>query len=148
MHNWGDGWPFFEHVENAASEIGQFCRKWGRISVTSTKEKYGCCRVYCSFGHLSLHQMIYPGYTYNRFPQWLWNLDWAMFHKILNIKPINTLFFKYQVWIYNLAYKKAVKKYPHIREEILVDADFLDLLPWAKDVQDRNWVTVTSSTKE
>lgn len=43
MHSWGS-WPdeLFSQVGEAADFIGQYCRKYGRISVTQTKEKYGC----------------------------------------------------------------------------------------------------------
>ena len=108
------------------------------------KEKFGTCRVYThGLGIGSFHQVIYPGYVYNQFPQWLWKLDFAVFHKVLQFKPIYWLTLKYQAWIYNRAYKKGVAKYPHLRTEILVNADHLELLKWAKDILDGHWEKVS-----
>lgn len=130
----------YNNIERASYEIGNFCRKWGRINVTQTKEKYGTARVYCFLGNMSLHTLVYPGYAYNQFPQWLCNLDFVIFYKIFNFKPISKLIFVYQKFIYNLAYKRTVKKYPNLREEILICADWLEFMPWAEDIA-KQWRT-------
>ncbi len=127
MHYWGDGFPYFADVENVASEIGQFLRKWGRISVTQTKEKYGTARVYCHFGWYQLHSITHPGYVYSRFPDWLWRLDCRVLSRL--IAPLSRhIVVPFHTWLYRLAYKRALKKYPHIREEILDGADWSELL--------------------
>jgi hypothetical protein len=126
MHIWGDGFLYFSDVEKAAEEIGVFCARWGRIGVMQTKEKYGTARVYCHFGVWGFHSLILPRYAYNQWPKWLWNLDCDIGTKILS--PFNKILIPYQKWIYLLAYKKAIKKYPHIREEILNGADWHELL--------------------
>ena len=130
MHNWGDGFPYFAEVEEAALEIGQFCKRYGRISVTQTKEKYGIARVYCHFGYHSLHGLLYPGWCFKRsfYPQWLWTFDIYYISKLLRFKPIGSIIYKWQKFIYRLAYKRALKKYPMIREEILDGADFTEFL--------------------
>jgi hypothetical protein len=112
------------NLDIIAQEIGDFLCKWGRISVTQTKEKYGTVRVYCSF-YNSLHSMIWPGYVYRhpKCPDWLWNLSYK-FHHIPGL-------FWYQKIIYRLAYKKVIKKYPKYHEEILRCADYKEFL---KDV--------------
>lgn len=128
-HDWNSDWLYFSDVEAAAEEISSFLRKWGRISAWG-KEKYGTCRVDCYLGGFCLHQMIYPGYTYSQFPNWLWILDCKYLSRILQLKPIYYLLLKYQLFIYNLAYKKAVKRYPHIFDEIIEAASYINELSW------------------
>lgn len=128
MHRWGDGFKYFYEVEQAAYDIGEFCRKWGRIHVGQTKEKWGTARVYCSFGYLSLHSLLYPGYHYKRhyWPDWLWAFDIYYLSKALNFfaRPLH----RYQQIVYRLGYWKALKKFPMIREEILAGADYPEYL--------------------
>ena len=128
MHTWGDDFKYFGEVGDAAFEIGQFCKRYGRISVTQTKEKYGTARVYCHFGWTSLHGLVYPGYVYSQFPKWLWTADVYYIGPLLRKWPLGVIMVKYQLFIYRLAYKRALKKYPMIREEILVGADFDEYL--------------------
>lgn len=130
-HEWGE-WPdkLFRDVENAAQEIGDYCRKWGRIQVTSTKEKYGSARVYCHFGLHQIHSISHPGYVYNQYPKWLWTLDCNYGSKLLI--PIQGIVVKWQTYIYNKAYQKALKKYPHIRQEILSCADYREYIQCQK----------------
>lgn len=96
MHIWGDGFEYFYEVGEAANYIGKFCRKYGRIGVRDTKEKYGTARVYCRFSS-------------------------------------NFLVIIYQIWIYRLAYKKAIKKFPYIKKEILYGADWQEYLEGMHD---------------
>jgi hypothetical protein len=129
MHYWGDGFPYFEDVGEAAYYIGKFCRRWGRIPVSTTKEKYGTSRVYINgMGYACLHTLLYPGYVYSQMPDWLWTLDIHVFPKIFRAIGFRWLLEKWQIYIYRLAYKKAIKKFPHIREEILDGADYNELL--------------------
>lgn len=128
MHSWGDGFQYFGEVGAAADEIGDFCRRYGRIRVTQTKEKWGTARVYCHFGWLSLHGLLFPGYVYKRpgFPQWLWSIDIWYISRVLILfsRPISL----YQTFIYRLAYKRALKKYQMISREILGGASYPELL--------------------
>lgn len=126
MHRWGDGFPYFAEVGQAAYEIGEFLRKWGRVSVRDTKEKYGTVRVYLSLGWYQLHSFTHPGYCYSQYPGWLWKLDVFYFSKIFS--KLNYIVVPFHVWLYKLAYKRALKKYPFIREEILCCADYPKLL--------------------
>lgn len=128
MHYWGDGFLYFYQVGESAEYIGYFCRRWGRLNVTSMKEKYGTVRVYCSFGYLSLHILLYPGYVFKRpyWPNWLWKLDVYYISKVFNF--FQPLIFIWQKFIYRLAYKKALKKWPMIRKEILACSDYPEFL--------------------
>lgn len=126
MHSWGDGFKYFREVGMAAQEIGDFCVKYGRIGIRASKEKYGTVRVYLSFGLWGFHSLLKPGYVYNQWPKWLWNIDCEVGTKILS--PFNLLVIPYQKFIYRIAYKRAIKKYPFIRKEILGGADYRELL--------------------
>lgn len=129
MHRWGDKDftdEMFNDVENAAREIGEFCRKWGRINVRQTKEKYGTARVYCSFGWTQLFSITHPGYVYSRYPQWLWSLDVFYISRI--ITRLNWVVVPLHTRLYRYAYKRTIKRYPHIRSEILWAADYPECL--------------------
>lgn len=133
MHSWGN-WPdeMFSKVGDAAYEIGTFCRRWGRLAVTDSKEKYGTVRVYLMFGCRDLHGFFYPGYVYIGYPRWLFklvgkNVGWHIM-TFPFFRPVQSLVFHWQKFIYRLAYKRALKKFPEIKEEILCCADFDEFL--------------------
>lgn len=128
MHSYYDvpEWPYFIDVSDAARFIGLFLRKWGRVPVRSFKEKYGSVRVYLSLGWYQFHCIFYPGFAYSQFPKWLWKLD-CTYGSIL-IRLVNKLVLPYHIWLYKLAYKKAIKKWPHIKNEILSCSDYPELL--------------------
>lgn len=129
MHVWGDGFEYFAEVGEAAVDIGFFCIKYGRINVTCMKEKYGTTRVYCSMGYYSLHGLLFPQYVFKhpRYPQWLWSLDIYYIGPFLR-KVFGKPLCAWQKFIYRLAYKRAIIKYPMIRTEILNGADYDELL--------------------
>ncbi len=119
MHNWGDkdsqGRDICSRVDDAAQYIANFIITYGRIPVTCAKEKFGAVRVYC----------------YMHTEWWLLDKIGHMLNKILE---------PYRVFIYRLAYKKAIKKWPDIQEEILCCADFYKLLDGiAKNDELDNW---------
>ncbi len=152
MHCWGDGFEYFNDVGNAAAEIGDFCRKWGKISVTQTKEKYGTARVYCHFGgYYMIHDLFWPGHVASRYPfgfskfdrlfkktvgkkiyemvgNMMWRTDHFLSRILLRNKFVSKWLCRYQVWIYKKAYERALRKYPHITREILYGADWEELL--------------------
>lgn len=126
FHHWGDPGVDWSAISKAAYEIESFCNRWGRFG-GQAKEKFGTVRFYASFTQPSLHSLIYPKYIYSQFPKWLWSLD------IFYITPVLSFFFGrinhwWQKKIYRKAYQQALKKYPHIREEILCCADYSELL--------------------
>ena len=125
MHTYGH-WPnvLFRDVEEAASFIGDWLRKWGRISVCQTKEKYGTARVYCSLGWNNLHEVFYPGYMFLKWPRWIAKIDdYASYGLRLN-RLLYAISYPLHKRLYRWRYKQAIKKYPHIKEEILYGADY------------------------
>lgn len=133
MHNWADNWPYFSDVSDAAWYIARFLRRWGRVGVRDHKEKYGTVRVYLSFGWSQLHCITHPGYCFSQYPQWLWALDCSYLSRVIHL--LNYVVVPYHKWLYNKAYQNAVKKWPHIREEILSCADALELIDNCDDIK-------------
>lgn len=142
MHNWGDQNVDWQGIEEAASFIGDYLLKHGRISVMQTKEKYGTVRVYCYLGWESLHSITHPGYMYTQYPKILAELDYRIFGPI--IRKFNKIVIPYQEYIYRKAYKKAIEKWPHLILEILDGADYDELLKGLSAEYDKyrkdNWV--------
>jgi hypothetical protein len=113
-------------LDQAAYNIGQFCKNWGRISVRQTKVKYNSVRVYCSF-QLSLHSLIHPGYERSLFPKWLWVADIYYITPALNFL-FGGLAYRWQKVVYRQAYKRELARCPEYRKEILLTADYPDIL--------------------
>lgn len=126
MHSWGDDFPYFQEVGEAADDIGLFLRRWGRLNVRQTKEKWGMVCVYCDFGWYQMHSITHPGYAFSQYPKWFWKFDIDVLSRV--IEPLNKIVVPFHKWLYRLAYKKAVRKYPYIQEEILRGADWPELL--------------------
>jgi hypothetical protein len=126
VHNWSDKSVDWKSINAAAEYIGKYCSIYGRFG-GQYKEKYGTVRFYAKFGHISLHTLVYPGYMYSKFPDWLWNLDIMYISKILDF-VIGKLFVKWQIFIYKRAYKTAIKRWSHIKPEILLSMDHPELL--------------------
>jgi hypothetical protein len=112
--------------DNAAYFIHQYLVRYGRISVTQSKEKFGTVRVYCMLGYWGFYSLFNPGHVYVHWPRWLNDLDWKIGRPVMTI--LNKIIVPYHKLIYRRAYKKAVEKYPFVKERILRTADFPDLL--------------------
>jgi hypothetical protein len=124
MHEWGDGTDF-QKITQIAEMIGDFCKRWGRINVMDSKEKWGTVRVYVRFGWHDLHSIVYPGYAYNQWANTMRYIDTLLGPLI---RKLNFLVIPYQEWIYKLAYNRALDKHPEFREEILCCCDFPEYL--------------------
>ena len=127
MHNWGDKDVDWDGIWEAARYIGTYCRRWGRLG-GDYKEKFGTVRFYAHFGWLSLHTLIYPGYVSSQFPKWLWCLDCRVIGPVLR-KLFERPFRWWQTKVYARAYWNALYRWPHLRAEILLCADYLELIP-------------------
>lgn len=137
-HYWGEEGFDWQGLDDAISFLYEYCAKWGRFS-GQAKEKYGRACLYAQFG-FSIHSLIFPKSCYfkhPKFPQWLWNLDCDLH---LNFYPlINKAWIPYQYWIYSRAYLLAIKKWPHLRAEILCGADSPEMIKGiCKQRQDEN----------
>lgn len=121
--NWSD--KYFEQVDDAAEMIGAFISRWGRMGVMQTKEKFGTVRVYCHFGIDCIHSIFWPRHCWIH-KWWPYSFDLSISSWLMPL--VNKIMVPYQEWIYRLAYKRAVKKYPHLTNEILVMADYGKLL--------------------
>lgn len=129
MHHWGDKGVDWKGIEDAAAFIGRNLRRWGRVDVSQTKEKYGTARVYCSFGFYEvLHGFFYPGHSYYHMPAWLVRVDHFISFKLHLGQMLTAVMVPYQKRLYTFLYGRALKKWPHLRMEILSGADWSELL--------------------
>jgi hypothetical protein len=129
MHLWDDSNVDWDGIDDAARFIGEGLRKY-RINVRRYEEKDGTVRVYCTLGVYMFHQLWRPGFVFNQYPfHWIWSLDCFVSYKLrfwywpnkLWILPLHKK-------IYRSLYKKAVEKWPHLKEEILCCANYENLL--------------------
>ena len=120
MHRWGEENVDWQGIDNAATWISLNLSRWGRIDVSQSKEKFGEVRVYCSFGG-TLYSFFWPYETF------FWP-KLNRFHRLFDRIPLPSLFQKYQEFIYRLVYKKAIAKWPHLKQEILEGADWPEYL--------------------
>ena len=125
IHRWGDKDVDWEGIGAAADFIGQYIAKWGRINVLQTKEKWGTVRVYINWGWSCFHAIIFPFHHYIK-PWWPAKIDFWLSGKIIFI--LYRLSDPYRKFIYNRAYKLAVKKWPHLKQEIIIAADWPEFL--------------------
>ena len=126
MHNWGDDRFDWYALDGALNIISKKLRFW-RVPVRQVKEKFGTARVYCSLGFTCLHDITHPGHAYYRFPKWIVALDIDVLSKIITFLLGDLSLIIHRI-VYRHAYKCAVKKYPHIYQEIVCCADYTELL--------------------
>lgn len=127
MHSWGDDDVDWQGISDAAYFIGGFLKRWGRVHVTDMKEKFRSARVYTTFGWQSLFSITHPGWCYySPYPKWLMWLDIYYLSRV--IPYLNYVVFPYHKFLYRLAYKKALAKWPHLELEILCGADWPEYL--------------------
>lgn len=121
MHSWGDEGVDWKGIDEAGWFIGGWLRRWVRMGVTQIKEKYGTVRVYCGFGWSTFYEIWRPGYAWA--PTWYpWRLDMEISRFIMPI--LNRIVIPIQKSAYRWRYKKAIQKWPHLKEEILDCADW------------------------
>ena len=145
-HKWSDNKFDWNGLNDSLEIIRRVCL-YARLG-THIKEKYGRARVSTWFFDGSLHSFLYPGYVYCQYTKRfgirkrLWYCDIYVFPKISKYTGITKLIQFIQKKVYNLAYQTALKKYPHLRDEILVDADYPELITGGMEVHDRFWTRV------
>lgn len=126
-HNWGDDDVDWKGIGESARYIATNLKRWGRVGVRDYKEKYGTVRIYLSIGWESLFSVTHPGYVYSRYPKWLWSFCCSKYSRWI-FRQINRVVVPYHIFLYRYFYRQAVKKWPHLTEEILCAADFYELL--------------------
>jgi hypothetical protein len=137
-HDWSEKDFDWNGLDQAGHLIYKIC-KLGRIYI-NWKEKYGTLRTSTHLYTGSLHSLIYPGYVYRQFPQWLWTFDIYCITPFMEWTRIPKLVQKIQLNIfYRLAYYVAMKKYPHLKEEIAVDADYPEYIIGGMEIHDKYW---------
>lgn len=146
-HLWGEEDFDWKGLDEAGHLIIKTMRLYGRFGTTH-KEKYGTLRLTAYFGELSLHSLFYPGYIYNQMPKWLWNLDCNYIRPFFEKTRLNYLFVKWQQKVYNYSYQLALRKYPHLRDEILQDCDYPEFVDGGMEVHNRYWTTLKQETTE
>jgi len=125
MHSWGDENVDWQGINDAAEFIGGWLIKYPRVNVSCIKEKFGTVRVYCSFGWYGIYSIWRPNYAW--YPKW-WpmRLDFWLANTFL-FGLLNRAVVKLQQKAYAWRYKKAVEKWPHLRDEIVSSADWGEL---------------------
>lgn len=129
MHHWGDEGVDWDGINNAAAYIGENLIRWGRVGIMQYKEKFGTVRVYCQFGWHDLHSITHPGHAWIRYQRngVLWRFNYFTGHgRIFQI--LNLVVVPYHRWLYRFLYRQAIRKWPHLRDEILGGADYSELL--------------------
>lgn len=140
-HCWGDEW--FEKngqdLEDAITFIWEEVRKRGNIGL-HMKEKYGTIRyefVECAFwsDYWPIYSYFYPGYLYYNWPRWAYQLERPI-AVICQALKIYKIIHKRQMKILHQVMCEVVRKYPHIKDEILADFNytFEDLIKTYGDV--------------
>ena len=120
-HVWGDEFDW-DALNDACQYIEKSCRRWARMGVW-TKEKWGTLRLSTTCAYFTeydvLHHLFYPGYVRYMFPRWFRTyIDWP-FGKVLKCTGILYILQRFQTFVLKFFWKRADKKWPHIREEIL-----------------------------
>lgn len=129
MHYWGQKDVDWEGIDDSARYIGENLKKWGRVSVVQWKEKFGTVRVYVwSLGWHNLLNITHPGWCHYRpYPKWLRTFDIFYLSRCIPFL-FNWAVVPYHKWLYRKLYEDMVKKYPHLRKEILTMANYSELL--------------------
>ncbi len=125
MHDWSDESFDWDGLNDAIRYIAYGLKRW-RVPVRDYKEKFGTARIYCSLGWGSFYDIFYPGCVwYKKF--WPVRLDHFLSYDTPILRWINKIVCPFHIWLYARYYRKAVEKWPHLREEILSMADHGEL---------------------
>ena len=125
MHQWGNRNVDWKGIDDAAYYIAHWLKTWVRLPVHQYKEKFGTVRVYCTFGWYGIYGIWRPSYGW--YPKW-WpmKLDFWLAES-WGWRQLNKVVILVQQKAYAWRYKKAVEKWPHLKDEIVSQADFGEL---------------------
>lgn len=129
QHNWGDESFDWTSLYKAVDEMAFWGRKIGRIG-GQIKEKWGEIRWYTNIvAPEKLSDLVYPGYYY-----YVWSAEKKPILNVIDqmsivyMRPLRPLLLAYKRFFYAYAYRKAIRKFPHITEEILACCGWPELL--------------------
>lgn len=135
MHNWGDedfDWNGLYEAEHFIVKILSLARIGAHA-----KEKYGTLRLTPYFFSGSLHSILYPGYVYCQYKflrDLRWKADVYFWPDFFYYTGVTWIIFHLQKPVYILAYYLAVKKWPHLKNEICVHSDYPEwLIGWKEE---------------
>lgn len=122
-HDWSDEDFDWKGLNEAQDFIRKYVKTWSRCNVI-TKEKYGTIRYEWLFPpggsvrygfHIKLPYFTRSNKYMDNIPIVLWRWQDSIIYR---------LWFKLGVYTLNKAVHKAVKKWPHLKDEILEDYYF------------------------
>ena len=141
-HYWGDedfDWNALNHCVHLYDHV---LKKYGRMCV-HTKEKYGSMRLqFVGMGWGGIYGFIKPGHLFFRWTSFKINKtvtiegekhtyqqDFLMSlneftETIAKYTGIRWLIHKYQMFLFNMLTLYCVRKYPHIKDEIMEEWEF------------------------
>lgn len=137
-HDWSDENFPWSQLSDAIDIIRNITYKYGRFG-GQIKEKFGCVRFYVHFFDGTLHSLLYPGHSYVRARRFYYWIDLPILSKFFKYTGVGKLILWWQQKIYNIAYQKAIAKYPHLKDEILCDADYPELIDGGLEVHSKYW---------
>jgi hypothetical protein len=107
-----------------------------------TKEKWGSIRASVYFWDGGLHHLIWPGYVYVQNIFIAYKLDRYVIKPITRYTGLNWLGVKLQLFGYGLAYYLAMRKYPHIKDEICYQADYPEYIIGGQEIHNKYWKSI------
>lgn len=127
-HLWGDKDFDWTALSQAEHYIWKRCRQFARFGV-HTKEKYGTLQVSITCAYFTEYDFIshlfYPGYARYMFPTWFRIYVDRPLGKTLKWIGVLGLIQRYQTFVFKFFWRRAAKKWPQVREEILEEYDWI-----------------------
>lgn len=120
-HYWGDNDVDWGGINDAASFIARGLRRF-RVPVRDWKEKFGTVRIYTGLGWTQFYEAFYPGYCWIK-PWWPNKLDHWLSYDTPVLNWVNKVVVPIHIWAYVWYYTRAVRKWPHLYNEIVAGAD-------------------------
>ena len=143
IHYWGDEDFDWDSLYKAEKELRHTMKRYGRIGVHS-KEKYGTLRFSIYFCDGTLHSFTHPGYVRSQYPKWLWCFD-LDYRPLKLFKPLINF---WQKLIVKYAFTKTCNKYPHIVQEIVMNAPDRLLPPYLELIRAKLWTRSCKKCEE
>ena len=118
MHSWDDkDFKYRDDLDEAGMYISTRCVQFARLGVWS-KEKWGILRITTRYfdSRTPLNSLTYPGHAFYRLPEWVHSID-CIVGKVTDLLRVPIHWYQHQVL--KFFWKRAAKKWPHIKDEIM-----------------------------